>query len=81
MLVNGRCAVLKEHCEQSDGAAMYYMNRRDFASKLYKIENSDELRIQMGEKGKRYVAGNYNWDLIMNRLKTAIKLVESNSLR
>lgn len=81
MLVNGRCAVLKEHCEQSDGAAMYYMNRRDFASQLYKIENSDELRIQMGEKGKRYVAGNYNWDLIMNRLKTAIKLVGSNSLR
>lgn len=72
MLVNGRCAVLKEHCEQSGGAAMYYMNRREFASQLYKIENSDELRMQMGEKGKKYVAENYNWKVIIERLKKVI---------
>lgn len=81
MLVNGRCAVLKEHCEHSNGAAMYYMNKKDFELQLYKIENSDNLRMQMGEKGKRYVVENYNWDLIIDRLKSVINSVGCNSLK
>lgn len=80
MLVNGRCAVMKEHCIESGGAAIYYMNKRDFKSQLYELENSSELRMQMGKKGKRYVDEKYNWELIMNRLKTAIKSVNNNSL-
>lgn len=75
MLVNGRCAVLKEHCEKSDGAALYYLNKRDFISKLHCLESSDELRLQMGDKGKKYVANNYSWPTIMIRLKKVIKSI------
>lgn len=78
LLVNGKCAVLKEHCVHSDGAAIYYMNKRDFVSKLHMIANSCELRAQMGEKGKKYVTENYNWDLIMDKLRSAINLVSHN---
>ena len=77
MLVNGRCAVLKEHCKLSNGAVDYYMNERQFVSKLHKIENSLGLKEQMSDLGKRYVAENYDWVLIMSRLKNAIESIPS----
>ena len=73
MLVNGKCAVLKEHCKLSNGAAMYYTGENDFISKLHRLESSDELRMQMGEKGRKYVEDNYNWDVIVGRLKRVIE--------
>lgn len=76
MLVNGKCAVLKEHCQRSKGGALYYTNKRDFISKLHKIETSDELRMQMSESGKVYVNQEYDWDVIMGRLKQAIRKIE-----
>lgn len=75
MLVNGRCAVLKEHCCLSRGAIAYYMNSAQFVNKLHKIETSLDLREYMAEKGKLYVETNYNWSLIMSRLKRAIDFV------
>ena len=75
MLVNGKCEVLKEHCKQSDGAAMYYLNKNDFIAKLHLIESSDKLRIQMGQKGKKYVIENYSWSVIMERLKRIIEMI------
>lgn len=75
MLVNGQCAVLKEHCYLSRGAIAYYMNSTQFVNKLHKIETSLDLRNYMAEKGKLYVETNYNWSLIMKRLKQAIELV------
>ena len=75
MLVNGRCKVLKEHCLKSDFASYYYMNEYGFIQMLHRMENSQDLRRQMGEKGKRYVADNYNWALIMERLKSVIRSI------
>lgn len=72
MLVNGKCAVLKEHCQNSKGAALYYLSKNDFISKLHRIENSEELRIQMGEKGRRYVVEHYSWRAIIERLLKVI---------
>lgn len=77
MLVNGRCEVLKEHCKLSHGAVDYYMNAAQFVSKLYKIETSLGLKEQMAELGKRYVEENYNWSLIMSRIKNAIESIPS----
>lgn len=73
MLVYGGCAVLKEHCEKSHNAALYYYKEKDFMSQLHKMETSDLLRERMGALGKRYVEENYNWDVIMKRLKDAIE--------
>lgn len=75
MLVNGHCKVLKEHCFKSDWAAFYYMSQRDFNQKLHQLESSAELRSQMGNKGMAYVQKNYNWNLIMTRLKQAINRI------
>ena len=73
MLVNGCCKVLKEHCIKSEFASFYYTNRRSFNKTLRKMELSENLRSQMGEKGIRYVQENYNWDLVMRRLTDAIE--------
>lgn len=50
MLVNGHCKVLKEHCLKSDFASFYYMNNRGFNQALRRIEQSEDLREEMGEK-------------------------------
>lgn len=76
MLVNGHCKVLKEHCYKSNFAAFYYLTNQDFNKKLGKLETSMQLRNQMGQKGERYVAKNYNWSLIMRRLIEAIEMVK-----
>ena len=76
MLVNGKCAVLKEHCQRSNGAALYYLDKADFISKLHNIESCEELRMQMGIKGKIYFRENYSWNIIMEKLRQVIELVD-----
>lgn len=75
MLVNGRCKVLKEHCKPSGYAADYYMNEKQFVNKLHTIESSENLRKQKAQLGKQYVAKNYDWKLIMHRLRSAINSI------
>ena len=74
MIVNGECDVLKEHCVKSNYAALYYTGKSNFISKLYLLDTSpEELRTQMGERGKKYVAEFYSWPVVMNRLKACIE--------
>ena len=78
MLVNGHCKVLKEHCLKSNFASFYYTNNTNFNRALHKIENSMSLRREMGQKGKKYVTENYNWYIIMERLRKAINVLGSS---
>lgn len=85
MLVNGHCNVMKEHCKKSKNAAIAYYNRKDFIKKLHLIDSSEIFRKTMGEKGAKYIKENYNWDLIMQRLRNSIEFVStqnhSNSIK
>lgn len=73
MLVNGNCNVLKEHCHKSNNAALYYANEKSFIDKLHMLDSSTNLRLEMGEKGYSYVNSNYDWNIIMNKLKHVIE--------
>lgn len=64
VLVNGRCGVLKAHCDKS-GAGYFYRNYEEFEEALGKLLKSQELRNSMGEKGRDYVAHNYDWREIL----------------
>lgn len=75
MLVNGHCAVLREHCKLSHGAVDYYVNKRQFIRKLNKVETSLKIREYMSKDGKKYVEDHYNWPLIMGRLKHVIESI------
>lgn len=63
--------------KKSGHAALAYSNEQEFIKQLYKIDSSDALRIEMGEKGFNYVQKNYNWDLIMQRLISCIEHVSA----
>ena len=73
MLVNGNCNVLKEHCHKSNNAALYYTNEKSFIDKLHMLDSSTNLRLEMGEKGYSYVNSNYDWNIIMKKLKHVIE--------
>ena len=45
----------KNIAEKSKHAALAYFNKQDFIKKLHKIDSSEKLRIEMGEKGVQYV--------------------------
>ncbi len=78
LLLNGRCKVLKEHCIKSCGGAWYYLTKASFVRKLHAMANSATLREEIASKGKAYYLANYNWDLIMSRLKQAINQISAN---
>ncbi|WP_291529641.1 glycosyltransferase family 4 protein [Bacteroides sp. UBA939] len=80
MLVNGRCNVLKEHCKKSKYAALPYSNRQEFMKQLHRVDSSEELRTEMGEKGFNYIRENYNWDLIMQRLTNCIERISAQNV-
>ncbi len=75
MIVNGKCEVLKEHCIKSNYAALYYTSKQDFICKLYQLDVSDELRIEMGKKAVKYIQENYDWSVILTRLKKTIETI------
>jgi len=74
VLVNGKCSVLKEHCDESK-AGLYYENECEF-SKDMEILLEDEKRCNlMGIAGKEYVNRKYNWDIILNKISDMIEYV------
>lgn len=64
VLVNGKCSVLRAHCDKS-GAGYSYRNYEDFIEALDKLISSSELRNRLGEKGREYVTQNYDWNTIL----------------
>lgn len=71
VLVSGQCEVLKGHCRRSN-AGLYFTNRYDFEECLALLEENPDLRAAMGKNGERYVDENYQWDVILDKLKRFI---------
>ncbi len=71
VLVSGHCEVLKDHCANS-GAGFYYMDYPEFETYLDKLLNDKDLYSCMQENGRKYVEENYNWDVIINKIKDLI---------
>lgn len=71
ILVNGRCMVLRGHCNRSN-AGLYFENYFEFEGALRFLLTHSEECAAMGENGKRYVNENYRWDIIINRIKELV---------
>lgn len=79
VLVNGFCEVLKAHCMKSDGG-FYYNNQQEFIEYLqYMLEHPDISR-KMGENGAVYVEQNYQWKVIVDKLRYLIEYVTKNGV-
>lgn len=73
VLVNGKCIVLKAHCDKSHGG-YYYNDYPGFVDGIEKLLESADKGKQMGKSGKAYVDKYYQWDAIIQRL---LKLMDT----
>jgi glycosyltransferase involved in cell wall biosynthesis len=70
-LVNGACAVLTQHCRESNGG-LWYDNFDDFNIILSTVdENTKEV---LGRQGREYVRNRYSWDRVESQYLEALKL-------
>ncbi|MGB8452459.1 MAG: glycosyltransferase family 4 protein [Anaerocolumna sp.] len=67
VLVNGKCTVLRGHCEKSKGG-LYYNNYDEFEKHLNKLLKEDEAYQRLCRNAKRYIEENYRWDLIIDKM-------------
>ncbi|MCT1529373.1 glycosyltransferase [Sphingobacterium daejeonense] len=75
VLVNAKSDVMKAHAIRSDFAAEYYTNETDFQNKIQKYISHPNLIALNKSKAMAYVEENYNWQLIINRLKNLISSI------
>jgi glycosyltransferase involved in cell wall biosynthesis len=68
VLVNGRCAVLKHQCRQSNGG-LYYHTYDEFALTLQTLLENPAMRQEMGRQGSKFVSNTYDWDIIIAKYK------------
>jgi glycosyltransferase involved in cell wall biosynthesis len=78
ILVNGRSAVLKYQCRQSNGG-LYYGNYDEFRLALgHLLKNPDEAAT-MGRQGREYVRNRFNWEVIVAKYQALFEaLLDSN---
>jgi len=78
VLVNGRCAVTREHCQRNNGG-LYFSNYDEFAATVdYLMMNSDIAR-QMGRNGRQYVLDNYQWPTIVEKYRQIIEQIAGDN--
>lgn len=75
VLVNGECMVLRGHCVRSN-AGLYFENYREFVEALNYLQTHEQVYQAMCRNGKIYVEENYQWDKIIERIRS---LIEENS--
>ncbi len=52
-----------------DGLLVEYGNKEELASKILMLLNNREMRMRLGEKGRRKVLRNYTWDIIAKKIR------------
>ena len=70
-LVNGACAVLTQHCQESNGG-LWYDSFDDFSIVLSTVDGS--TKQVLGRQGREYVENRYSWDRVESRYLEALKL-------
>lgn len=71
VIVNEKSAVLKGHCEKSNGG-LYYSNFDEFEGCVnYLLEHEEERKL-MANNGKNYVLKNFGWKKIVEKYSNFI---------
>ena len=78
VLVNGRCAVTREHCRRNNGG-LYFTNYDEFAATIDYLMANPAVAQQMGQNGRQYVLDNYQWPTIIAKYRQIIDLIEGNA--
>lgn len=73
-LVNGRSPVLKDHCLRSN-AGLYYEDAETFGEALDLLAGEPRLHAALAANGRRYVAREYGWEIVLARYLSVIDRV------
>jgi glycosyltransferase involved in cell wall biosynthesis len=76
VLVNGRSAVLVEHCIRSN-AGLWYEDRDEFVEGLKLLLEDESLRAALGANGREYVQQNYRWDVVLAKYESIFAKVKN----
>ncbi len=71
VLVDGRCAVTRYHCEQSNGG-LWFTGYLEFEQMVDRLLADAALRVALGKNGRQYVRHQYSWDMVLKRFHAAI---------
>lgn len=77
-LANARSPVLLDHCLRSNGG-LYYESGDEFVEALDLLTGDARLRKALGESGRRYVAAEYRWDVVLGRYRQLIRAVSGQA--
>ena len=72
IIVNGRCEIMKQQCRDSNGG-LYYQVYDEFEVILNKLLANIQLRAKLGRQGRKFVAHNYHWDVIMAKYQAVLE--------
>ena len=75
-LVNARSPVLVEHCRISN-AGLFYADADEYVLALHLLVREQRLRDALGAAGRRYVAREYRWDVVLDRWRALIAAAAS----
>lgn len=74
VIASGHSAVLKDHCQKSDGG-LWYESAEEFEEALRLVTLDESRRRALGESGRRYVEREFDWGAVMARLEAVIERV------
>ena len=72
VLVNGRCAVTKDHCMRS-GGGLYFDDYYEFEETIRLFTDEKDVYGKMAVSGNRYVKEHYSWDAVLGRFENALE--------
>jgi glycosyltransferase involved in cell wall biosynthesis len=71
VVVNGRCAVTREHCERS-GGGLWFDGYAQFETIIDRLGDAD-LRARLAERGAAYVDRSYRWPALASRYEAFLE--------
>jgi glycosyltransferase involved in cell wall biosynthesis len=72
VIVDGRGAVTRYHCEQSNGG-LWFTNYLEFEAIVDRLLSDPPLRAALGRNGYEYVTSEYSWSRVMERFHQAVE--------
>ena len=78
VLANGRTEVLRGQCQRSNGG-LWYTNYDEFRETFLALQESAELREQLGGNGKKYFCDHYAWNKIEDKYLKIIACLDKKS--
>jgi glycosyltransferase involved in cell wall biosynthesis len=72
VLAHAGCDVVRDHCVRSRGG-LWFENYVEFEAMLERLLEDAELARTLGRNGRRYVATEYSWPAVLDRLHGALR--------